>query len=307
MIPAALEWARDGADWPNREASQFVQLPYPRCGRLRWHVQVLGPEGAPGVLLVHGTGASTHSFAGLAPLLAERFRVVVPDLPGHAFSELPPLRGLGIAEMAGGLRRLLDHLGVEPVLAAGHSAGMAILARMALDGKLPETRALVGLNAALRPYPGSGNLLFGSTMKALFWNPVAPRLFARRAAAGMADKLLDATGSRIAGPGRGYYKRLAADPAHCAGALGMMAGWELEPLYRDLPKLPIPLALLMGEEDRVIPPHHQREVHRRVPGSTLATFPGLGHVAHEEDPAAHAAAIVEIAERHGCFAGVAAS
>jgi magnesium chelatase accessory protein len=297
MFRRGLKWEIDGKHWPNREASRFLTVRYPGAGRLHWHVQVLGRGRA--VLLVHGTGAASHSFADLAPALAERFTVVVPDLPGHGFTDLPPLRGLTIRAMARGLRDLLDDLGAEPVLAAGHSAGAAILARMSLDGRLPDLRALIGLNGALRPYPGSGNWLFGTAMKAMFWNPVAPRLFAARAAGGMADKLLDATGSRIGGPGRALYKRLAADPSHCAGALGMMAGWELEPLYRDLPKLAVPLVQLTGSADRAIPPHHQREVQRHVPGTTLEAFDGLGHLAHEEDPPRHAAAILALAERVG--------
>ena len=67
-------------DWPNRTASRYVE-----AGGLRWHVQSLGDTG-PVILLLHGTGAATHSWAGLAPLLATRFRVVAPDLPGHGFS-----------------------------------------------------------------------------------------------------------------------------------------------------------------------------------------------------------------------------
>ncbi len=56
-----LSLERDGADWPNRQASALIE-----AHGLRWHVQSMG-EG-PGLLLLHGTGASTHSWRGLAPL-----------------------------------------------------------------------------------------------------------------------------------------------------------------------------------------------------------------------------------------------
>ena len=82
-VTQRLNWERDGRDWPNRASSRFVD-----AGGLRWHVQVMG-EG-PVVLLIHGTGASTHSFRALAPLLAPHFTVVVPDLPGHGFTDAPP-------------------------------------------------------------------------------------------------------------------------------------------------------------------------------------------------------------------------
>jgi len=77
-----LIWERDGRDWPNRSASRFVS-----AAGLRWHVQQFGT--GPVALLVHGTGASTHSWRGLAPILAESFSVVAPDLPGHGFTEAP--------------------------------------------------------------------------------------------------------------------------------------------------------------------------------------------------------------------------
>ena len=60
-------WERDGRDWPNREASRFVH-----AAGLRWHVQVMGS--GPVVLLLHGTGAATHSWRDLMPKLAERWQ-----------------------------------------------------------------------------------------------------------------------------------------------------------------------------------------------------------------------------------------
>ena len=77
-----LSWERDGRDWPNREASRFVE-----AGGLRWHVQQMGR--GPVLLLLHGTGASTHSWRALLPLLAKSFTVVAPDLPGHGFTATP--------------------------------------------------------------------------------------------------------------------------------------------------------------------------------------------------------------------------
>jgi magnesium chelatase accessory protein len=61
-----LDWAKDGADWPNREASRFVD-----AAGMRWHVQVMGQ--GPVLLLLHGTGASTHSWRDVMPLLRAPF------------------------------------------------------------------------------------------------------------------------------------------------------------------------------------------------------------------------------------------
>eukprot|EP01035_Chromulina_nebulosa_P062926 gene62926-86075_t len=96
----APSWENDGRDWPNRIASRFL-----RAGGMRWHVQVMGT--GPALLLVHGTGAATHSWRDLAPILAERFTVIAPDLPGHGFSDCPPAHLLSLPAMAQGLASLL--------------------------------------------------------------------------------------------------------------------------------------------------------------------------------------------------------
>ncbi|MEL6375369.1 MAG: alpha/beta hydrolase, partial [Pseudomonadota bacterium] len=75
-----LDWSREGGLWPHREASSFVQ-----AGGATWHVQQMGKPGAPQALLLHGTGASVHSWGGLMPMLAEDYHVTAMDLPRHAF------------------------------------------------------------------------------------------------------------------------------------------------------------------------------------------------------------------------------
>ena len=68
-------------------------------GPIRWHVQRMGA--GPALLLLHGTGAATHSWRALAPLLAEHFTVVAPDLPGHGFTGPPGSGGASSASRPG--------------------------------------------------------------------------------------------------------------------------------------------------------------------------------------------------------------
>ncbi|MFX4944941.1 alpha/beta fold hydrolase, partial [Acinetobacter baumannii] len=70
----------------------------------RWHVQVMG-EG-PVALLAHGTGAATHSWRKLMPILAKSFTVIAPDLPGHGFTDTPPSHRLSLVSMASDLAAL---------------------------------------------------------------------------------------------------------------------------------------------------------------------------------------------------------
>ena len=96
------DWAVEGRDWPHREASRFVE-----AAGLRWHVQEFGRPEAPVLLLLHGTGAATHSWRGLAPLLAQDFFVIAPDLPGHGFTDPLPADRLSLPGMASAIRDLL--------------------------------------------------------------------------------------------------------------------------------------------------------------------------------------------------------
>ena len=278
MLSHRPEWSRDGHDWPNRATSRFVTV-----GRLRWHVQVAG-EG-PVLLLLHGTCAATHSWRALLPRLAERFTVVAPDLPGHGFTSGRPLGGLSMTAMARAVSELLAALAVTPRLIVGHSAGVAVAVRMALDG-LAAPAGVIGLNAALMPFPGIAARLFPTLARMLFVNPFAPHIFAgiARQQGEVAGFLRRSTGSRIDAAGANFYQRLFATPAHCAGAITMMADWDLETLSRDLPKLSVPLLLVHGEGDTMIPPSSAREAAALVPGARVETLAGLGHLAHEEAP-----------------------
>ncbi len=278
-MTAPLDFARDARNWPHSDRSRFVE-----AGGTRFHVQIFGQDDAPALLLLHGTGASTHSFRDLAPILAEHYRVIIPDLPGHGFTAAPRWRRVSITGMGTAIAAMLSALGVAPVYAAGHSAGAAILLRMALDGQIAPQR-IVSLNGALLPFPGVAAHLFPRLAKLLFLNPVVPRFFSWRARnTGAVAQLMESTGSRISPQGVAYYERLFSSPTHVEGALSMMANWDLEGLRRDLPRLAVPLTLVVGTKDRAIPPEVSERVARMVKGANVETLPGLGHLAHEEAP-----------------------
>ena len=272
-----LVWSRDGADWPNREASRFVE-----AAGLRWHVQQMG-EG-PALLLIHGTGAATHSWRGLMPILARHFTVIAMDLPGHGFTQSPPPHRLSLPGMASDLSQLLRVLAVTPDIAVGHSAGAAILARMCLDGKITP-RLLASLNGAFMPFGGVANHLFSPLAKLLVMNPLVPRVFAWQASnAGAVERVIQNTGSAIDAQGIALYRKLVSSPAHVAAALRMMANWRLEPLLHDLPRLTTTLLLVAAANDRSISPDVTRQVREIYPQAVIERVPGLGHLAHEQQP-----------------------
>lgn len=285
-----LDWETDGRDWPLRDCSRFVT-----AAGLRWHVQVSGQ--GPVVLLLHGTGAATHSWRGLAPLLARDFTVVAPDLPGHGFTTGRPARGLSLPGMSSALHALLRELGLAPAMVAGHSAGAAIAARMILDGHLPEV-AFVSLNGALATPPGLPALLFSPVAKLLAASSLVPRVFAwsvgDRAAV---ERLVMGTGSTLDAAGIELYGRLVRNTTHVAGVLEMMSQWELAPLERDLARLRSPTLLVVASNDRAVPPSEGQRLAGLIPGARLLTLPGLGHLAHEEQPARIAELVREMLPR----------
>ena len=235
------------ADWPNREASSFLMV-----NGIRWHFQRMGK--GPRLLLIHGTAASTHSWRDLAPLLAERFELLIPDLPGQGFSHRPPSFRPSLQNMDRALGRLLQELAFDPALVAGHSAGAAVAIEMTLKGTIAP-QGLVSLNGALLPFHGSAGRLFPALAKALFLNPFVPRLYAWSAGdARRVRRLLEASGSQVDERCLQLYLTLLRDRHHVAGALSMMAHWDLEGLAQGLRRLQTPLLLVVGENDKAIAP-----------------------------------------------------
>jgi magnesium chelatase accessory protein len=290
-----LIWERDGLDWPHREASHFVE-----AGGLRWHVQQFGGQAAdlPVAVLIHGTGASTHSWRGLAPLLAPHFSVLTMDLPGHGFTSMPAggagARQLSLPGMAQAINDLLHALALKPSLVVGHSAGAAIAVRMCLDG-LMSPQLVISLNGAFLPLGGLAGQVFSPVAKLMAATPLVPRIFSWSASdPAVLRKLVDGTGSTLDAAGMALYGQLVRNPGHAAAALGMMANWDLQSLVRDLPRLETAIGLVVGTNDHTISPRQARRVMTLLgpaAHATLTTLPGLGHLAHEENPEVVAAQI----------------
>ncbi len=298
--PSPLDFERDGQSWPHREASRFVH-----AAGIEWHVQDIGATDLPVLLLLHGTGAATHSWRGLIPLLAPHFRIVALDLPGHGFTQRPPQALLGLPGMANGVCQLLQTLGVDPMLVAGHSAGAAVMIRMALDCRI-HPKGLVSLNGALMPYGGEAAKLLSPVAKFLFLNPIMPRLFAWRASdRASVERLIRNTGSTIDADGVEQYRVLVSSADHVSAALGMMANWDLQPLARDMRMLDVPLLLVAATGDKAIKSEDAFKVRDMAPGAKVEIVRGLGHLAHEEAPDTIAALMLAFAREVGVI-GVAA-
>lgn len=281
---SGLDWGREGLIWPHREASSFIET-----GGKRWHVQRMGS--GPPLLLLHGTGASVHSWRGLMPLLARSHAVTAIDLPRHAFTTGHDANAMSLPAMSTEVAGLLKAIDLKPEAIAGHSAGAAIALQLALAHGY--AGPVIGLSAALRPFPGALAQIFPALAKALFVNPLVPRFFAGTIdIAGGAERFMwRSTRSRIDAAGMACYRALLKNPDHAGGGLAMMANWDLPPLRARMGNVANPVLLVHGANDPAIPLAWARDAAGWLGHARLDVLPGLGHLAHEEAPEQAAALI----------------
>lgn len=265
------------ADWPLAEYNEHCH-----AAGMDWRVTRIGT--GPPLLLLHGTGASSHSWIPVALHLMDDFECIIPDLPGHGFSDPLPKRTVTLPAISRALIVLMDTLGVAPVLIAGHSAGSAIAVQMALDSVRPPKR-IFSVNGAFLPFGSVAAPLFS---KAAGWLSRAQFFQLATALHGYfrrpIRKLLEETGSAPNKDMLYAYQTLLRRPQHIRGTLQMMAGWDLEPLKSGLTGLRLPIDLVACLNDKTVSPWQSTRLSELVSQSQLIEIPELGHLGHEEAP-----------------------
>ena len=275
----AETWRAASAFWPGVDDSQFVNTPVGS-----FHVRISGA--GEDVLLLHGAGASGHSFDGVVKALCQHYRLIVPDLPGQGFSSLLAPEQVGLSEFAHYLISLMAQLDTSPRWIIGHSAGAALATQVALQANEPP-EGIVCINAAFNPFGSVAAPIFSKAARLLARNQWLPRLLASPALRWRATPaMLSDTGSSVDPLMSQCYDALLSNPDHIAGTLRMMAGWDLPPLLVRLPQLEMPIWLIAAEGDKTIPPERSLSVMAKLKSGRSFRLPGLGHLAHEEDPEA---------------------
>jgi len=273
-----MPWDQWRSQWPFAQHSMFVN-----AAGLRWHVQSFGD--GPLLLMLHGLGASTHSWRGLAPLLAPHFRVVMIDLPGHAFTSTPTAQAAGLQAMAQALHDLLLAQNLWPQVVVGHSAGATLAARMLLNHPEHPAPDLVAFNPAWLPLSGAAHWLFPLSAKLISLNPLSAWLFAKTMQQDkLVSKILNSTGSTVREGDAFFYKALMQSPSHVQGVLQMMLHQDLGALPAQLAELKSRVLILAAENDQAVPHDHAVTAQQRIPDAKLLSLQDLGHLAHEENP-----------------------
>lgn len=254
----------------------------------------------PAIVLIHGLGANSSAWNAVQARLAQRFTVIAPDLLGHGESD-KPRNDSSIAAYANGLRDLLSVLNIDHATVVGHSLGGGIAMQFTYQfPEFVERLVLVGTGGVTRDVSIALRLaslpMVGEALAALRLPGVQPALR-------LAGRVVRLTaGSTGFGRDLPNVLRLLADisePAACAAfsrTVRSSIDWRgqmISMLDRAYLAGPVPVQLIWGEQDSVIPVSHARLAHAAMPGSRLTIFEGSGHFPFDDDPDR----FVEVVER----------
>lgn len=252
---------------------------------MRVHYRDDGPRDAPVLVCLHGTFSSLHTWDGWAAELADEYRVVRPDLPGHGLTGPHPEHRYEMAAYVEFLAAFLDELGIEECAIAGNSRGGEVAWQYALDHP-DRVSALVLVDSMGFPLEVDDPLgLLELPVLPAFLSRLTPRWLVRRSVrdvygdpervpADLVDRyhdLLRREGNRDA-----YVElvRRDADPVH---------------RHEELADLDVPTLVLWGEEDYWIPPWFAEKFGDTIPDAEVVTYEDAGHTPMEEFPGRTAA------------------
>lgn len=262
-------------DWPNRSFSRNI-----RTGDLRWHVQIAGTSPIY-VLLLHGTGSSSHTWGTLFTELAKKYTVVAPDLPGHGFTQNFGAKNLNLDTLAHKLSELREALNIEYFdHIIGHSAGATLALSYTLKNK--QAKTIVGLNPSLISLPS-----FYQNFIAPFINPIVTSSFFTSVLSDllphtkMIDSLIDSTNTNLNPEKRDRYKALFKSSEHLNGSMTFMAGTDIPSLLSQCKEIKSNLTFILTEDDGWIPAKALRQViNQHFSQAKIIEIKG-GHLFHE--------------------------
>lgn len=243
----------------------------------RLHVRDTGPKDAPAILMIHGFGASLHTWEPWALALSRTHRVVRFDLPGSGLSDPDPQGDYRDARTMALLQALLDQRGIARAHIIGHSIGGRMawtfaaqhpqrverLVLLAPDGfagpgsaygQTPDVPAAMGLMRYALPRP-----LLRMNLAPAYANP---------------EVLSDAMTTR--------YHDLMRAPGGRQALLSRLQQTVLVDPVPLLRTIQAPTLLLWGEKDAFIPVANAADYLRALPNAAMLTLPGVGHVPQEE-------------------------
>ncbi len=242
----------------------------------------------PVLLLIHGIAGQCENWREVIEPLARHHTVIAPDFPGHGSSEAGG-GDYSLGALAGGLRDLLLALGHERATLVGHSLGGGVAMQFAYQHpEMIERLVLVssgGLGPEVSPVLRAAAL------------PGAEIFISVTAGAGqkvgsLLGRGLASVGLRpnadVAEVARGYAS--LEDPARRAAFLATLrsvvgtGGQRVAAGDRLYLAEAVPVLIVWGARDSIIPVRHGEDAVRAIPGSRLEVFEGVGHMPQLEAP-----------------------
>jgi pimeloyl-ACP methyl ester carboxylesterase len=264
-------------------AGDLVQV-----GSWRLHVRESGPRDAPAVVMLHGFGASLHTWEVWAQALSASHRVIRLDLPGNGLSEPDPANDYTDARSIELVLALMDQRGVARASIVGHSIGGRIAWTLAArHPERTERLVLVAPDGFASPGFEYGKAAEVPTLLGAM-RYVMPRAVLRmNLAPAYADPafLTDELTTR-------YHDLMLAPGGRDAMLKRLQQTVLTDPRPR-LATITAPTLLVWGEADAMIPVANAQAYLGAVKGSRLVTLPGVGHLPHEEAAQASVRAVLD--------------
>ena len=261
--------------WPHYEYSKFFET-----DKFVWHYQLIGKTGNPIMLLIHGAGASSHSWASLIPKL-QGFQILAVDLPGHRFSKIKkgikPQHDIIVRDLV----VLFDALKIKPNVFVGHSIGAVIVLSLSDVYKGPLS-SVVLINGALERFEGPAATIFPLMAKVFYASPLTKywiRIF--NSAETSLRKFLSISGSNLTSTNIDYYLQLMANEAHVTGTLAFISSWSIGDIEKKLEKINVPSLFLAGMSDGIVNYKTSVRANKKVFNAKIKLFESEGHLIHE--------------------------
>lgn len=264
---------------------QREELLHPTTGEVDW---IERPDGTrlrstvagqgSAVVLAHGYAMTSMSWNLVADrLLADGYRVIAFDQRGHGESTVGA-DGMGSAPMAGDYRAVLDHHDVSDGVLVGHSMGAFLALRYLIDHADHAQTHLRGAVLASPSHGALGRDPMGKARANFMKYPLAATILSNRIYGRVA--LTDAFGTASPSMVEALQCELAsANYPTISPAIDMMVNEDLGP---QIPEIEMPVSVIIGSEDRTMPPVQSRFIAANLLHGELVWLEGRGHMLNWE-------------------------
>ncbi len=239
-------------------------------GGIQVHYKEAAPAGGSEVLLIlHGWGASSESWAALQQVLSKQgFRVIAIDLPGFGRSN-PPAVAWGVQEYGDFIEQFVSAIGLEKFFLLGHSFGGQIAISFTVQHQELVKKLILAAPPGIRRPPGFKEIMLSVISRAasvFLW--FVPSKNARE----MLKKL-------------GYRLIKRRDYIKAEGVMReVMQRVIREDLFSIFSQIRVPTLIVWGNDDKLVPVKDAYTLMREIPHSAVEIILGAGHAPHLKTP-----------------------